>query len=116
MSKIATFAPAFASASALALPEASAAERRRIGAQAARNFGRTVCEFLRFSGDDRERVLELVMIEGLDTLRAALAEGRGAVLVTAHLARGRSTSPRWPPRGCRRLCSWACNATLKSTS
>lgn len=68
-----------------ALPEASDAERRRIAARAARNFGRTVAEFLRFSGDDRERVLELVDVAGLDVVRAALAEGKGAVLVTGHL-------------------------------
>jgi len=70
---------------ARALPEAADAERRRVGARAARNFGRTVAEFLRFAGADRERVLELVEIEGLDVLREALAEGRGAVVVTGHL-------------------------------
>lgn len=70
---------------ARALPDASPAERRRVGARAARNFGRTVVEFLRFAGADRERVLELVEIHGLDVVRAALAEGKGAVVVTGHL-------------------------------
>jgi len=68
-----------------ALPAASPAERRRVGARAARNFGRTVAEFLRFAGADREKVLELVEIEGLDVVREALAEGKGAVVVTGHL-------------------------------
>lgn len=70
---------------AQALPEASRRERRRIAAAAARNFGRTAIEFLRFAGADRERVRDLVSIAGLATLEAALAEGRGAVVVTAHL-------------------------------
>lgn len=70
---------------AIVLPHATPAERRRIGAQAARNFGRTVCEFLRFSGADRARVLERVTIEGLEDFQRALAQKRGAVVVTAHL-------------------------------
>lgn len=70
---------------AQALPDASPKERRRIGARAARNFGRTASEFLRFSGAERRRVLELVQIEGLDDLKTALEEKRGAVVVTGHL-------------------------------
>lgn len=70
---------------AQALPDASPRERRRIGARAARNFGRTVSEFLRFSGADRRRVLEIVTVEGLEELRSALEEKRGAVVVTGHL-------------------------------
>ncbi len=68
-----------------ALPDRDAAQRARIGAQAAAEFGATVAEFLRFAGRDRERVSELVAIDGLDSLRAELAEGRGALIVTAHL-------------------------------
>lgn len=70
---------------ALALPDASPGELRRVAARAARNFGRTVCEFLRFAGAERERVLELVEVEGLEDLGAALEEGHGAVVVTGHL-------------------------------
>lgn len=70
---------------ALALPLASDGERRGAAARAARNFGRTVIEFLRFSGRDRRRILELVEVRGLDSVRQALAAGRGAVLVTGHL-------------------------------
>ncbi len=70
---------------ALALPEASAAERKRIASRAAGNFGRTCTEFLRFGGRDRRRIHELVTIRGDDELRAVLAEGRGAVVVTGHL-------------------------------
>ncbi len=70
---------------AQALPTATPRERRAIAVKAARNFGRTVCEFLRFSGADRRQILDLIRIEGLDVVQAALAEGRGAVLVTPHL-------------------------------
>lgn len=69
----------------VAFPTSSDVERRRLGARAARNFGRTVCEFLRFARADRRRVLDLVEIDGLDVVRKAQAEGRGVALVTAHL-------------------------------
>ena len=69
----------------LAMPGTDLAERRRVGRTAAENLGRTMVEFLRFAGRDRRRVDELVSVEGLPALREGLAEGRGAVLVTAHL-------------------------------
>ncbi|NIQ86042.1 MAG: hypothetical protein GTN83_14750 [Acidobacteria bacterium] len=69
---------------AQALPDASHDERVRIGARAARNFGRTVTEFLRFGGRDRRRTLELVRVQGQEELRTALAQ-RGAIVVTGHL-------------------------------
>jgi len=68
-----------------AFPEARAADRRRIASRAARNFGRTVAEFVRFAGRDRRRVGELVRLEGTAELRSALAAGGGAIVVTAHL-------------------------------
>jgi hypothetical protein len=70
---------------AQALPAKTDGERRRIAARAARNFGRTVAEFVRFAGSDRRRVGELVHLEGVAELRAALASGTGAIVVTAHL-------------------------------
>ncbi len=70
---------------AQALPGASPRQRRRLAARAARNFGRTMAEFMRFSGRDRQRVKELVSLDGVAELTAALQEGRGAVVVTGHL-------------------------------
>ncbi|MFT5154431.1 MAG: KDO2-lipid IV(A) lauroyltransferase [Planctomycetota bacterium] len=67
-----------------ALPELDSQSRNALAALAARNFGRTVAEFLRFAGRDRERVSELVDIDGLDELGDVLAQGQGAVIVTAH--------------------------------
>ncbi len=69
---------------AQALPGTPARERRRIGARAARNFGRTVAEFVRFAGADRAHLHELVAVEGLEDLREA-AGREGAIVVTAHL-------------------------------
>jgi KDO2-lipid IV(A) lauroyltransferase len=70
---------------AQAIPAVAARERRRTAAHAARNFGRTVAEFLRFAGSDRRRVGGLVHLEGIDELRAVLDSGSGAIVVTAHL-------------------------------
>jgi KDO2-lipid IV(A) lauroyltransferase len=70
---------------AQAFPDATRSEHRRIGVRAARNFGRTVAEFVRFAGSDRERVGGLVRLEGVEPLREALAAGGGAIVVTAHL-------------------------------
>ncbi len=68
-----------------AFPGASRGERRALGGRAASNLGRTVVEFLRFAGRDRERVGELVRLAGAEELRQALAGGGGALVVTAHL-------------------------------
>jgi len=69
---------------AQAFPDSTPRERRRIASRSARNFGRTVAEFVRFAGSDRDRVGELVRLEGVDALRDALAGG-GAIVVTAHV-------------------------------
>ncbi len=68
-----------------AFPDAQVADRRRVASRAARNFGRTVAEFVRFAGGDRQRVSELVRLDGAEELRSALAAGGGAIVVTAHL-------------------------------
>jgi len=70
---------------AQAFPEADQAARKALGEEAAAHIGRTVAEFLRFAGRDRRRVSELVGIDGLDALRDALTDGRGAVVATGHV-------------------------------
>ncbi|MDQ8205146.1 hypothetical protein [Pelagicoccus sp. SDUM812003] len=69
---------------ARAMPDASQPERRRVAALAARNFGRTITEFIRLGIKDRHRIPELVKIRGLEPLRQALADGKGAILLTGH--------------------------------
>ncbi|MBZ5588708.1 MAG: lysophospholipid acyltransferase family protein [Acidobacteriia bacterium] len=68
-----------------ALPELDVPAHRRIAARAARNFGRTVAEFVRFAGSDRARVTDFVTLSGTETLRTAMADGGGAIVVTAHV-------------------------------
>ena len=70
---------------AQALPDLAPGDRRRLAARSARNFGRVVAEFVRFSGRDRTRLSELVELRGVERLRHALSAGKGAILVTAHL-------------------------------
>lgn len=62
----------------------STSDRREIGARAARNIGRTFVEFLRFPGRDRHHVNEMIEVDGVEELRAALDEGKGAVVATGH--------------------------------
>ena len=49
------------------------------------NFGRYLVEFLRFPKLNRSSFIEDVAAEGLDHLDSALARGKGAIIVSAHL-------------------------------
>lgn len=69
---------------AQARPEATPAELEAIGKQAAKNFGRTTTEFIRYGIKDRDLVLPQVSIEGIDTLEQALSSGKGAIVLTGH--------------------------------
>ena len=70
---------------AQALPALPPRGARRLAAQAARNFGRSVIEIIRVAGGDRRRLDGLVAFAGLDELAAATAAGAGAIVVTPHL-------------------------------
>ncbi|MPZ16675.1 MAG: hypothetical protein GEV06_01990 [Luteitalea sp.] len=69
---------------ASAFPTRSVPERRAIARGVFAHFGRLLFELLRFSGLSRDEMLALVEIEGEDRVRSALAQGRGALLVTGH--------------------------------
>ena len=66
-------------------PHRSPAELEILASRAARNFGRTVAEFARGSGKDRNRLAEFVEVDGGESLVTALQKGKGALLVTGHL-------------------------------
>ena len=68
-----------------ALPGVPGGAARRLGARAARNFGRSVVEIVRVDGRDRRRLDRIVAFAGLETLREAVAAGGGAIVVTPHL-------------------------------
>jgi KDO2-lipid IV(A) lauroyltransferase len=68
----------------LAFPERSEAERRRIARDSYVQLGRSAAEFLRLPGLNPERAAALVSREGIQHLQKALAQGRGAIVATAH--------------------------------
>jgi KDO2-lipid IV(A) lauroyltransferase len=69
----------------IAFPEKTEAERRQILRGSAEHVGKSLVEFLRLPKlYDRGDLQSLVRLEGEENLRAALAKGRGVVLLTAH--------------------------------
>jgi len=70
---------------ALALPEVPAAERRRILRRLYTHLGRQMAEFCLFPSNRKEQLPELMATEGLEHYRAAQAQGRGVLVLTAHL-------------------------------
>ncbi len=70
---------------ALALPELSAAERRRVEWGVARHFGRVALDALRHGALRPERLLGEVTLVGREHLEGALARGRGVLVLSAHV-------------------------------
>ncbi len=69
----------------LAFPELSADQRRRLGFEVGRHFGRSLLGTLRIQRLTPERLLRQVTVEGWDNLENSLADGRGAFCLSAHL-------------------------------
>src|SRR3989338_2967568 len=63
----------------------SEAERARIARRVFINLGQTFMEWLHLPAMSAASLQALITCEGLDHLRRALAEGNGAIMVTAHL-------------------------------
>jgi KDO2-lipid IV(A) lauroyltransferase len=59
--------------------------RRRVARRSYVHLGRETAAMIRLSAVEPAAVRELTTVAGLDSLEAALAEGRGVVLVTGHL-------------------------------
>lgn len=70
---------------ALAMPQLDAAGRRRLGLACARHFARVTLDALRLRSATPESLREEVEVVGLENLRRALAGGRGAFVLSAHL-------------------------------
>lgn len=70
---------------AVAFPALSRAQRARIGRASFGNLARQWVEFVRLPQMSREELEGRVAIEGLEHLVRARAEGRGVLLLTAHL-------------------------------
>ena len=69
----------------LAFPDASEAERARIRRGVFRNLGRLLGEISQFPRLDRKRIESIVAYEGLENYLAAVARGRGVILLTGHI-------------------------------
>jgi Kdo2-lipid IVA lauroyltransferase/acyltransferase len=70
---------------ALAYPDASAAERRRLARAVTRHFARSALDAIRIQRLEPQELLAAVDITGLEHLRDAVARGRGAFFLTAHV-------------------------------
>ena len=69
----------------LALGEGvSAAERSRIARRVFANLGQTFMEWLHLSAVSAQALQALIACDGLEHVRHALAQGNGAILLTAH--------------------------------
>ncbi len=69
----------------LALPELPEAERRRILRRLYTHLGRQMAEFCLLPRLRPEQLPELMATEGLEHYRAAQAQGKGVLVLTAHL-------------------------------
>jgi len=67
-----------------AFPDWSHEKLRATAERVFRNFGRTAAEFLRTPRLRPEAVQELMDTHGLEVIDKALADGKGAILITAH--------------------------------
>jgi KDO2-lipid IV(A) lauroyltransferase len=64
--------------------ELSDAEKVRTGRRSYVNFTKSMVELVSLRRLSDERIRELVRIHGLDNMEAALAEGKGLIVVTGH--------------------------------
>lgn len=69
----------------LALPELSAPERQHIIRNVFRNLGRLLGEITQFPRFTQQNISSVVIYEGLENYQAAVAQGRGVILLTGHI-------------------------------
>ena len=70
---------------ALAFPEMSVQDRRRLVRGEFVSLGRQLAEFCLFPSYTRENVSEVVVYDGLENYERAFARGKGVLFLTAHL-------------------------------
>lgn len=68
-----------------AFPDRDEGWRRRVAVASYRHLGREAVATFRLSGEPREVMVAHTEVVGLDALREALADGRGAVVASGHL-------------------------------
>ncbi len=69
----------------LALPELSHRRRRRIARRCFRHFGGMICDMLSLARFDAVELCRHLTLEGWEHLRTAEEQGRGVLILTAHL-------------------------------
>ncbi len=57
---------------------------RTIAKQCFQNLGKTVVEFMRFPRLDKQQIRRYVKLEGVEHVERALAQGKGAIILTGH--------------------------------
>ena len=70
---------------AQAFPELSVTERRRVARRGWQHLGMTVIELARLLGRPLQATLGEMTLDGLEHLQIAMAEHRGALMLSAHL-------------------------------
>jgi KDO2-lipid IV(A) lauroyltransferase len=65
--------------------EVSRPEALRIARRASQNWGMTTCEFLHQRAASPQEIRDYVSLDGVEHLQTALQEGKGAILLMAHL-------------------------------
>jgi KDO2-lipid IV(A) lauroyltransferase len=70
----------------LAMPQLTAAERRRLVRGIYLNLGRMLAEFAHFPDYTRENVSRTVTYDGFENYAEAVGRGRGVLFLTAHLS------------------------------
>lgn len=69
----------------LAFPDMPEAERVELARRCFRHFGRLTADFLKSAARTDDEVLATCRFDGFEYLDAALARGKGAILITGHL-------------------------------
>jgi len=69
----------------LAFPHLSEAAARQIARRSAQNAGMTMCEFFRMPAASPQEISEYIDVQGLEHVQQGLEQGRGVLLLTAHL-------------------------------
>jgi len=69
----------------IAFPEMSHSDARLIAKRMTRHLARNVVEFIRLPRLPKQRLLDMVRLEGRETADKLTAEGRGGIAMTAHL-------------------------------
>lgn len=84
---------------ARAFPEATPEQRATWAEGVLIHFGRTMSDFMRSAKRTKEEVINSIEASGLDHLDAALAAGKGAILITAHFGNWERMSSYLAMRG-----------------